>query len=159
MNPVDAIRLMARHYPGGIDALAVLCGKSPETLRHEIGGNDHRYKLGVTDACTISEACLAIGSPHARTFVNAINSNCGGFVKLEVRDMASGDIHGAAAGLVKECSDVVSAVAEAMRDGSISANDKKSIERELRELLEQIQVVDADLQTEADKPVGLRRAA
>lgn len=148
MNPTDAIRLMAHHYPGGVEALAVLCGKSHHTLRMEIGGKDHRYKLGVADACTISEACIAIDSPHCRAFANAVAASCGGFVQLPVRDMASGNIHGAAAGLVKECSDVVSAIATAMTDGSISDNDRRSITKELTDLLEQVQAVDGDLQAE-----------
>lgn len=156
MSPIDAIRLMCKHYPGGVDALAVLCGKSGETLRKEIA-NAHGYKLGVLDACTISESCIRAHSEHAHAYANAVAANCGGFVQLEVREMAPGNIHSDAAGLVKECSDVVGAVAEAMKDGSVSENDRKTIERELRELLEQIQRVSADVQNEASR-VTLRRA-
>lgn len=158
MNPVDAIRLMVAHYPGGIATLAVLCGKAPETLRHEIGGKDARYKLGVADACVISEKCIEVNSPHCHAYANAVAANCGGFVKLEVRDMQAGNIYGDAAGLVKECADVSQAIADAMRDGSVSENDRRAIEKELRDLLEQIQVVATDVEVESARGPVLRRA-
>jgi hypothetical protein len=149
MNPIDAIRLMVKHYPGGADTLAVLCGKSGETLRKEIA-SAAGYKLGVADACIISEACIKAGSPHCHAYANAVAANCGGFVQLEVRDtMPRRNIHGDAAGLVKETADVVGAIAEAMRDGTVSDNDRRTIEKELRELLEQIQCVAAGVNSEA----------
>jgi hypothetical protein len=157
MNPIDAIRLMAKHYDGGIEALAVLCGKSGETLRKEIA-DAPTYKLGVADACIISEACIRAGSPHCHAYANAVAVNCGGFVQLEVRDPGVGNLYGDAAGLVKETADVAQAVAEAMRDGSISTNDRKAIEKELRELLEQVQRVSADVQAEAGRVASLRSA-
>lgn len=159
MNPVDAIRLMARNYPGGVEALAVLCGKAPETLRHEIGGKDARYKLGVLDACTISEACISAGSQHCLAYANAVASNCGGFVKLPVVEPPKGaaDVHGSAAGLVKSCAEVSVSVAAAMRDGVISSNDRRDIERHLREVLEQIQQVEGAVEAQVDAPAPLRR--
>lgn len=156
MNPIDAIRLMVRNYPGGIDALAVLCGKAPETLRHEIGGKDGRYKLGVLDACTISDACIRVGSEHCYAYANAVASNCGGFVKLETPPQPAGDLHRDAAGLVKSCADVSVAVAEALRDGSVSFNDRREIEKHLREVLERIQAVQGDV---SEARPALRAAA
>lgn len=153
MNPVDAIRLMVKCYPGGVEALAVMCGKSGETLRKEIA-EAHGYKLGVIDACTISEACIRVDSLHAHAYANSVAVNCGGFVQLPVRG-PSGNVHGSAAGLVKECADVTIAIAAAMQDGDISENDRKAIERELRELLEQVQTVSADVSQQAAR---LRRA-
>jgi len=157
MNPTDAIRLMVKNFDGGADALAVLCGKAADTLRKEIAGVAG-YKLGLADACTISEACIRAQSQHCHAFANAIAVNCGGFVQLQVREMGpTGNIHGTAAALVKEASDVIGAIAEATRDGSISPNDRKAIEKELRELLEQVQAVSADVNAEADRAV--RRVA
>lgn len=152
MSPIDAIRLMVKHYPGGVDALAVLCGKSGETLRKEIAAAAG-YKLGVLDACTISETCIAVGSDHCHAYANAVAANCGGFVELQVRELPPGNIYGDAAGLVKETADVAQAVAEAMRDGTVSENDRKAIEKELRELIEQIQLVSVDVQAEARRPL------
>lgn len=158
MNPIDAIRLMVKHYEGGADALAVLCGKSAETLRKEIA-SANGYKLGVADACMISEACIRQQTLHCHAYANAVAATCGGFVQLEVREMGRPtNIHGAAAGLVKEASDVISVIAEATRDGSISANDRRAIEKELRELLQQIQTVSADVEVE-ERRAGPRAVA
>jgi hypothetical protein len=149
MNPVDAIRLMAKSYPGGVEALAILCGKAPETLRHEIGGKDARYKLGVLDACTISEACISAGSLHCHAYANAVASNCGGFVALPVRGETSGDLHRATAGLVKSCAEVSVAVAEALRDGTVSENERRVIEKHLTDVLAQVQSVEGDVRAGA----------
>lgn len=158
MNAIDAIRLMTKAYPGGVEALAVLCGKSGETLRKELAGAPG-YKLGVADAETISEACIRAGSEHCHAFVNATAANCGGFIRLEVRDMAhAANIHGEAAALMKECAEVASSIAEGMSDGTMGPNDLKRTEKELRDLLEQIQRVQGAVQAEANRAPHLRRA-
>lgn len=158
MNATDAIRLMSAHYPGGVTALAVLCGKSGETLRKEIAGAPG-YKLGVADACTISEACIRAGSDHCNAYANAVAVNSGGFIQLEVRDMDQpANIHGEAASLMRECAEVASAIAEGMKDGTLSPNDIKRTEKEVRELLEQIQRLQAAVTAEANRVPHLRRA-
>jgi hypothetical protein len=146
---LQAVRQMVRAM-GGWEVAARECGKKPDSMRLAWSG-DPRYVPSQIDAEAIAEYCITRNLPHRHAYANAIASTCGGFVQLPVRDMASGNIHGAAAGLVKECSDVVSAIAAAMTDGSISDNDRRVIERELRELLEQVQAVDGDLQTEHAK--------
>lgn len=156
MNPTDAIRLMVKSYPGGADALAVLVGKSPETLRKEIAAAPG-YKLGVNDACTISEACIAVGSEHCHAYANAVAVNCGGFVALQVRDpQAARHLAGDTAGMLKECSDVVSKVTESLADGVVSDNDRKAIERELQELIEALQKVQQDVAAAHEQGRGLR---
>jgi hypothetical protein len=145
MNPVDAIRLMVKSYPGGADALAVLVGKSGETLRKEIAGASG-YKLGVNDACTISEACIAVKSEHCYAYANAVAVNCGGFVQLEVVDpMAARNLAMDTAGMLRECSNVVSDVTQALSDGAVSDNERKVIERDLTKLIEQLQRVQSDV--------------
>jgi hypothetical protein len=158
MNPVDAVRLMVRSYPGGIDTLAVLVGKSPETLRKEIAGTDPRYKLGVTDACAISEACIAVNSEHCRAFANAIAVNCGGFVQLPVRESGQ-SVQAGLVQVVKEASDVLQAGTAGMADGFISDNDKRAIEREVTELIEQLQRLQADVAAKHAAGKALRKVA
>jgi hypothetical protein len=149
MNPLSALRLMVKHHPDGLEGMAVKLDMSAEVLRKQLAGEgEGRFKLGVIDACLISEVCIRDNSPHCRAFVNTIAADSGGFVALPVRDSVGGNIHGSAAGLVKECSDVVGAVAEGMRDGTLSDNDRKAIEKELRELLEKVQDVQADVGAE-----------
>jgi hypothetical protein len=158
MNAIDAIRLMVKHHPGGVDALAAQCGKSPETLRKEIA-DAAGYKLGVADACVISEACIRASSPHCHAYANAVAVNCGGFVQLEVREMTpAANIHSEAASLMKECADVATTIAEGMADGSLSPNDIKRTDKELAELLEQIQRVQAAVMAQAARGPALRSA-
>jgi hypothetical protein len=158
MNPLSALRLMVRHHPDGLEGMALKLGMSAEVLRKQLSGEgEGRFKLGVVDACIISEECIKANSPHARAFVNNVCTTSGGFVELPVREGQGADIHGSAAGLVKECSDVVGAVADAMRDGALSDNDRKAIEKELREVLEQVQDVQGDVAAEHLRTV--RRAA
>lgn len=156
-NPTDACRVAATNYPGGLTVLAMRLGVPFETLRKELASAPG-FKLGVERACLISQLCIEAGSPHCHSYAIAVASNCGGFVQLPVREMTTGNIHGDAAGLVKECSDVVTAIANAMHDGSMSPNDRKVVEKEARELIEQLQRVLADVDAEAARGPALRRA-
>lgn len=147
MNPIDAIRLMVKHFAGGADALAVLCGKSGETLRKEIAGATG-YKLGVADACIISEACIAADSPHCHAYANAVAANCGGFVTLPVMSMGDGSVdtlRADIANVVKEASDVLVSGTTGLADGHVSDNDFKDTSRQLEELQEALQRARRDL--------------
>jgi hypothetical protein len=140
MNPIDAVRLMARHYPGGVDALAVLVGKSPETLRKELA-NANGYKLGVNDACTISEACIAAKSEHCHAYANAVAANCGGFVQLEVRDSMAKSLMSATVGSVSATTDLLEEVTAARADNVISDNERRDIEKAVTLSIEKLQHV------------------
>jgi hypothetical protein len=140
MNPVGAISLMVKHHPGGWEVMGQKCGKSGETLRHAFSGKDSRYVPSVVDACIISETCIEDDSPHCRAFVNAINVNCGGFVRLSVLDTMSADgLHVDLASVVKEAADFLTAGTAGLADGHISDNDYKEASRELQELLAAVQ--------------------
>lgn len=155
-NSTDACRTTASGYPGGLATLAVRLGVSAGVLSKELNSSAG-FKLGVERACLISQLCIEAGGPHCYDYVNAVASNCGGFVELPVRDMAPGNIHGDSAGLVKECADVVQSIAAAMADGSMSPNDRKCVEKEARELIGQLQRVLADVDAEAARGPNLRR--
>jgi hypothetical protein len=156
MNPIDAVRLMAKHYPGGVDALAVLVGKSGETLRKELA-SAHGYKLGVNDACTISEACIAAKSDHCHAYANAVAVNCGGFVRLEVREQAPGKtLMSATVGSVSSSTDLLELVTTARADGLVSDNERKDIERAVTLSIEKLQHVLAEVQRENETGKPLR---
>jgi hypothetical protein len=157
MNPIDAVRLMSKHYPGGADALAILVGKSGETLRKEMA-NSSGYKLGVIDACTISEACIAIKSEHCHAFANAVAASCGGFVQLPVIEADSASLRADLANVVKEAADVLTSGTVSLSDGNVSDNDYKAVSRELEELLEAVQKAQQDLDA-AHKAGKVRRIA
>lgn len=105
MNTTDAIRLMVRHYPGGMAVIAMRLGKSPNTLEKELRG-ESSHKLGLVDACAISSMCIEDQTPHCRAYANAVAGECGGFVELEVRDdMRRQDLRIDLASMLKEASD------------------------------------------------------
>lgn len=138
MNPVDAIRLMVRHHPGGWDAMGVLCGKSGETLRHAFS-KDSRFVPSVIDCMTISQACIEAGTEHCRAFVNVVALESGGFVALPVREPSLESLQVGLARVVKEASDILTVGTARLADGRVSENDAKAINKEITELLEQVQ--------------------
>ena len=162
MNANDALKLGVRHYPGGLEVIAVRIGKPEETLRKELSGNDPKFKLGLTTAMLISDLLIEAKSAYCYAFVNAIHGAAGRLLELPVHEMPpeKQDLHADSAVLLKECSDVIGAVTAALADGQISDNERKAIGRELSELLAQIQVVERDVRAnnEAGKPTSLRAA-
>lgn len=52
MTPQDALRSMAKSYPGGYESLAPRLGKTKEVLRKEPSG-DPQFKLGQETASLI----------------------------------------------------------------------------------------------------------
>lgn len=140
MNKLDILKLMIRHYPGGIEVVALRLGKSVSTLEKELR-NAPGYKLGMHDADEISSLCIEAGSEHCHAYVNAVASRCGGFVRLPAQSMPLKSLRSCLADVVKEASDVLTAGVTGLADDDISDNDEKLISRELAELLGKIQGV------------------
>lgn len=141
MSPLDAMRLIIDNYPGGRAAIAVRIGKSEEVLRKETGGHG-AFKHGLADAVTISDMCVEAQSPHCYAFVNAVAGRAGRLVELPAAAAATRqDIRTDLAGLLKECSDSLTAVTEALADEAISDNELRRVEREIAELIERAQAV------------------
>ena len=160
MNSLDALRLMVRCYPGGIEAVALRVGKPAKTLEKELR-NEQGHKLGVLVADEINALCNEVASKHCRAYVNAIAGDTGGFVELPVRSMGRQDLRTHAADMLRECSESISALTEALRDEAISDNERRSIERELGELIEKVQEVQCGVRAvhEASRPARIREAA
>ncbi|MDM0011972.1 transcriptional regulator [Variovorax sp. J22P168] len=141
MSPLDAMRLMIDNYPGGRAAVAVRIGKSEEVLRKETSGHG-AFKHGLADAVTISDMCIEAQSPHCYAFVNEVAGRAGRLVELPAHEGANKqDIRADVAGLLKECSDTVAVVTEALADETISDNELRHVEREIEELVERAQAV------------------
>lgn len=139
MTPQDALRHMAKNYPGGYESLAPRLGKTPEVLRKELSG-DVKFKLGLSTATLISELCIEANSPHCHDFVNAIAADGGGFVRLPVIEMSAvACIHRSISSVTTELSHVVTATLESEADGVISDNDLVRIQKEAAEALAAIQ--------------------
>jgi hypothetical protein len=65
--------------------------------------------------------------------------NCGGFVRLEVRDTPPANLQTDLASVVKEAADVLTTGTASLADGVISDNDYRAISKELHELQEALQ--------------------
>lgn len=155
MSPLNALKLMVQHYPGGRDAIATLLGKTGETIRQELGGYPG-FKMGVVDACVISEACIAVQSEHCHAYANAVASNCGGFIQLPVVEMREPvNVNKSLGVAVKEFADVTVATLTAEAGGH-SDNAHKAAKREIAEAHEALQrlELDIDRQHAAGKPRG-----
>lgn len=154
MNQLDALKKMCDHYPGGRAAIALRLDKSDEVLRKELSG-DPKFKMGVIDAASISAMCIEANSAHCNAYATAVAAECGGFVKLEVRDMAvKQDLRADMAGLLKECSDSFQVLTLALADEQISDNERRACEKEFAELAEKLQSVHRGVRAlnEAGKP-------
>lgn len=139
MTPQDALRQMAKAYPGGYESLAPRVGKTAEVLRKELSG-DVKFKLGLATATLISELCIEANAPHCHDFVNAIAADGGGFVRLPVIDSTDGPcVHRSISSVTQELSHVVMATMDGDADGVISDNDLARIQKEAGDALAAIQ--------------------
>ena len=135
MDVLDSVRRAVRHYPGGLDAVALRLGKSPSTLEKELRAAP-QYKLGAMDAAEIAAMCTQLGTPHALDYTTRLAEHCGATLLPLPQGLQPDSITaGAVAGLMRELADVVGAVAAADTDGEISANELKSIQLQWAELV------------------------
>lgn len=154
MNDLDALRLMVKHFPGGLEVVALRIDKPAETLRKELGGAQG-FKLGLSTAMMISELCIEARSEHCRAFVNVVTASSGGFVRLPVVEMREpACINKTVSDTVREMSDVTAATLLANADNNISDNDLKATLKEIGEAREALQKLERALITRntQDKP-------
>ena len=117
MDVLDSVRRAVRHYPGGLDAVALRLGKSPSTLEKELRAAP-QYKLGAMDAAEIAAMCTQLGTPHALDYPTRLAEHCGATLLPLPHGLQPDSITaGAVAGLMRELADVVGAVAAADADG------------------------------------------
>lgn len=145
MTETDALRLMVKHFPGGLEVMALRLGKTVETLRKELAGAPG-FKLGLVTAMMISELCIEANSEHCRTFVNVVAASGGGFVRLPVVEMTDPlCVQKSMSAVVREMSDVTVATLEGDADDSISDNELKRAVREISEAHEALQKLERSL--------------
>lgn len=131
MNVKDAIYQAVHDYPGGAEALAPRMGLRPNTLRHMAdpksvshGWSPRRFDLLLAHAGTAPLAALC--GEHGGIFVPL-----GAFAEAPT-DKLLKQMHT----LAKEFGDVPRVIEQALkRDGQISDNELKRIERELAEMV------------------------
>lgn len=127
---LDAAFNLVHDHPGGAASLAPRLGKNPATLCHEVTGHG-TAKLGLETAVKLS---VLTGDMR---ILNAMAAQCGCLVlPLVCHEGEEGEAVMARLGVAaKEFGEFVAEVAADSRDGRISANELKSIEREWGELV------------------------
>lgn len=163
MNTADALKLMVKTIPGGVEVVAARIGKNAETLRKEVSGLDAKFKLGEATAQMISDLCIEQQSPNCYAYVTAVAASSGGFVQLDAREGQQAKdetLMGSTVGLVTGASQLLTDVTAAREDGNISDNERKCIERHANEVIQSMQSLLREVQreNEAGKPAALRAA-
>lgn len=129
MDILDSVRRAVRHYPGGLEAVALRLGKSSSTLEKELRAAP-QYKLGAVDAAEIAAMCVDAGSPHALEYPTRVAEavECT-LLALPPHGHGLSEVTATAvAELMRDLAEVVTTVTEADRDDEISAREMREIQ-------------------------------
>lgn len=118
----DAVRRMARNYPGGLTVLAERMKKPHSTLDKEIRGASG-FKLGLQDAQEAMEFCQEVGAAGALEMLQLQAARVGQMLMpLPTGDAGPLSLESLAR-LMHECADLVGVVTKAKADGRICDNE------------------------------------
>lgn len=159
MNRRDACLLLARRYPGGVEALAPRLGFKPDTLRKALTAVPG-YKFDIDDEELLMSLCQAAGVANALAPLTASAANHGAMVlplPRLVGDDSSPHFRDLARA-ARESAEFVAVFAEASEDDRFTPNECKRLEREGAELIASVQTClqHAKEKCEAAKPANLR---
>lgn len=137
MNTLDAALQLAIAYPGGLAAMALRLGKPESTLRKELTGVDG-YKLGALTLETMTMLAVSVNQHNALVAASVSASNFGHML-LPLPDLdrfADGaDVMLDLAATAKEFADLCHEVSKDIKDGRITDNELKRVDRETGELI------------------------
>lgn len=128
MNVIDAAHAVVHDYPGGTPALAPRLNMAPAVLRGKVNVNDHGHHLTVVEALRIQQ----LTGDH-RIFLAEAEEL--GYVAMPAPQIAHEDVGSALTRLCGEFGDYMRRVDESMRDGKITANERRTLERELLDMI------------------------
>lgn len=158
MNVMDAARLVARDYAGGVEAVAARLGKAATSLRHELDPGYRTAKFGLADAVLLTQLTREmVGGPDLR-IVTAFATEVGAMV-IPLPEIASGATDMAAmTSTMREFGEYVARVGEVLADSRVTDNELADTERELGEMVQAAQRLQAMLKArnQAGKPEHLR---
>jgi hypothetical protein len=122
---------LMRDFPGGARAVAAMIGMRDTILADKCRPSDKGHHLMVNESLSIQ---IATGD-HRILFAEAEEL---GYMLTKLPDIECGDIGVAAIRTVKEFGDFVGSIESALRDGAVTPNELRAIERELFEALAHI---------------------
>ena len=159
MNLLDAARRTVRHYPGGLEAMALRLQKQPGTLERELRGAPG-YKLGAVDAAEIAQLAMEQGGEHAAAYPNAVAQAVGARRVLRpTHDRAGCTTARDVALLMRECAAVVETVADAEADGRITARELIEVQRHWGDVVAAGQTLLRHLHMRHEEQLAQHRAA
>lgn len=129
MDVLDSVRRSVRHYPGGMDAVAVRLGKAPSTLEKELRAAP-QFKLGAVDAAEIAAMCADAGTAHGLEYPTRLAEAVGcTLLALPPHGHGLDEVTAAAvAELMRDLAEVVTTVTTADQDNEISDRELRDIQ-------------------------------
>lgn len=124
----DTVYHLAHDYPGGVPALALRMGMSPNTLAHKVSLTQRTHHLSPLELIKLQ----AIADDQRPLHAMAAQL---GFVCLPlVADASRGTLEDVMH-MAKEFADVLASVNQAVTDGRVTPNEMQRCEREAGELM------------------------
>ncbi len=128
MNVLDAAYRIGAEYPGGTKALAIRMGMSPAVLLGKLNPNTNTHHLRLDEAVT-----MQMLSGRADVLIAMADEL--GHVCIPKPDVGDEDISHALAHTCAEFGDYLRKVDDCLKDGKITPNERKGLERELSEMI------------------------
>lgn len=126
---IDAAHQMALDLPGGINAIAVRMGMRPQVLSSKLNPNVHTHHLSLMEA-------LKMQALTGRVDILRAMAGELGYTIMPLPTLhIEGDVAAAMAATCKEFADFLGEVSTSMSDGELSPNERRRIEKEMREMM------------------------
>jgi len=130
MNVLDAAHRIAHEYPGGAEALAPRMGIGPAVFRSKLNPTTETHHLTLREAVRLQQLALRYDVLHAM-------ADELGHVAIPLPAVADGEVAHALARTCAEFGEYLGRIDQALRDGEVTPNELKRLEKELTEMIAQ----------------------
>ena len=128
MNIEDAAHRIGHEYPGGAGILAQRMGMNPVVFNSKLNPNTKTHHLSMVEALRMQQLAGRADILHA--MAEAL-----GYVAVPLPQVHDDDVAHALAATCAEFGDYLRRVDESMRDGKVTPNEVKRLEKELTEMV------------------------
>lgn len=153
-NQHDALYLVARAYPGGIEALAQRMGKTANVLYNKLRPGVHTHYPSFEEVSEIIELCATAGVQNATLPLYALCARHGlvAFAFPDPATLTEEDLTRSVCDAVKEMGDVTGAIGGALADGQFSFAEIEKIEQEIQQVMGAVGALRERVRLHARKP-------
>lgn len=136
-NAQDAIYLIARRYPGGLESLALRLGTTPDVLRNKLRATVSSHHTYLEDFSSVLEMCQ---EAHVDGWPVPLQALCWrhGHIALplpEIGDANDEALTALVCQTMKEYGDVADSIAQSMRDHRITDPELDDIEKQFTQAI------------------------